>query len=615
MNLTKLFRFAGAALCIISFTLSPLTFVSVNAQSKRTDDLRKNLGGGPNVTATLADSFPDPNGDGRAAAGEEVTYTATITNNGTVDAENVVYTNTVDSISTLVPGSAQVWGDLSPYVIRCPFHNLFGSWSGGCNPRSAYSSTTSDNYVIIGGDANLLRLPSQSFDFNDAQRKLSFDARMQNRTSHELGTFDGTNPDPVGVALFIQSLAVTGGTGTVTATNTDGAGTFTAPGQAFYQYNHLDPDETVVKNLQFHVPPTVTAFTVDFMVYTRAELKIAINEVMANPGGMITDANGEWFELVNFGQFPVHLQGFKIGDSAAAGDRPLHTIASPLVFQPHSYLVFGNTTFTTNGGVPVDYAYGSALQFSNTAADAVRFVSPNDVELDRANFSNPAISMQNGISRELKDPALDNQSVDGTNWQDALVTSVYGPGGRGTPKAANTGAPPPLTARMPNNTIAPESGETISVNVGTISPGGTAVVTYRATVQDPIPVGFFALTTQGTVSGSNFDNVETDDPATANSGDRTLTPIGPLAPTAAQVDIGGRVTRADGSGIPGAIVMMTGENGSQTAVTNPFGYYNFADVTVGESYVLGVSHKRFIFDLRLVTISEGINGVNFTAIE
>jgi hypothetical protein len=43
-----------------------------------------------------------------------------------------------------------------------------------------------------------------------------------------------------------------------------------------------------------------------------------------------------------------------------------------------------------------------------------------------------------GVSRELKNPALDNSNMDGSNWANALVTAVYGPGGRGTPKAQNS---------------------------------------------------------------------------------------------------------------------------------------------------------------------------------
>jgi uncharacterized repeat protein (TIGR01451 family) len=59
------------------------------------------------VTATLTDTFPDPDGNGRAAAGEEVTYTARITNSGDADATGVSFTAPVDGNTTLVASSLQ----------------------------------------------------------------------------------------------------------------------------------------------------------------------------------------------------------------------------------------------------------------------------------------------------------------------------------------------------------------------------------------------------------------------------------------------------------------------------------------------------------------------------
>ncbi|HEX8889752.1 MAG TPA: cadherin-like domain-containing protein, partial [Pyrinomonadaceae bacterium] len=60
------------------------------------------------VTATLTDSFPDPNGDGLADKGETITYTATI-NNGTASSiTNTEFQDTPDPNTTLVGGSINV---------------------------------------------------------------------------------------------------------------------------------------------------------------------------------------------------------------------------------------------------------------------------------------------------------------------------------------------------------------------------------------------------------------------------------------------------------------------------------------------------------------------------
>src|SRR6185295_12345308 len=59
----------------------------------------------PDITATKVDSFPDL--DGKAAPGETITYDVNINNNGT-DATGVNFTDTIDSNTTLVPGSLKV---------------------------------------------------------------------------------------------------------------------------------------------------------------------------------------------------------------------------------------------------------------------------------------------------------------------------------------------------------------------------------------------------------------------------------------------------------------------------------------------------------------------------
>src|SRR3569832_698029 len=61
----------------------------------------------PDISATKVDSFPDPDADGKAAPGETITYDVNITNNGT-DANGVNFTDTIDSNTTLVPGSVKV---------------------------------------------------------------------------------------------------------------------------------------------------------------------------------------------------------------------------------------------------------------------------------------------------------------------------------------------------------------------------------------------------------------------------------------------------------------------------------------------------------------------------
>lgn len=89
-----------------------------------------------------------------------------------------------------------------------------------------------------------------------------------------------------------------------------------------------------------------------------------------------------------------------------------------------------------------------------------------------------------------------------------------------------------------------------------------------------------------------------------------------MAQTAADVSVSGRITTAKGGGISRVNITMTGSNGeTRTALSNPFGYYSFSDVPVGDTYIFSVSHKQYNFNqstqVRLILAET--NDVNFAA--
>ena len=70
----------------------------------------------------------------------------------------------------------------------------------------------------------------------------------------------------------------------------------------------------------------------------------------------------------------------------------------------------------------------------------------------------------------------------------------------------------------------------------------------------------------------------------------------------------------DGYGISKARVSITNQNGeTRTAKTNAFGYYNFEEIPVGETYILSAAHKRYQFNSQVITVSEEIQNADFTA--
>jgi uncharacterized repeat protein (TIGR01451 family) len=67
----------------------------------------------------------------------------------------------------------------------------------------------------------------------------------------------------------------------------------------------------------------------------------------------------------------------------------------------------------------------------------------------------------------------------------------------------------------------------VEVDVGTLAAaGGTATITYQATIDDPLPPGVLVVANQGLAAGDNFAAVPTDDPAAPGAADPTLVPLG-----------------------------------------------------------------------------------------
>lgn len=89
-----------------------------------------------------------------------------------------------------------------------------------------------------------------------------------------------------------------------------------------------------------------------------------------------------------------------------------------------------------------------------------------------------------------------------------------------------------------------------------------------------------------------------------------------LAPSAANVSIGGRVTTAEGFGIRNARVTMVDQNGvRRSTLTGKLGSFKFDDVEASETYIFTVAARRFTFSqpAQVVSVLEETGGINFVA--
>ncbi|HEX8160827.1 MAG TPA: Ig-like domain-containing protein [Pyrinomonadaceae bacterium] len=73
--------------------------------------------------------------------------------------------------------------------------------------------------------------------------------------------------------------------------------------------------------------------------------------------------------------------------------------------------------------------------------------------------------------------------------------------------------------------VASTAGSLTAINIGTLKPGDSVVITFQVQINNPLPNGTTQVSNQGTVSGSNFANVPTDDPTPGGTADPTVTLI------------------------------------------------------------------------------------------
>ncbi|HKY42135.1 MAG TPA: Ig-like domain-containing protein, partial [Pyrinomonadaceae bacterium] len=196
----------------------------------------------PTITATKTDSFPDLDGDGKAAPGETITYDVNISNTGPDDATGVNFSDTIDGNTTLVPGSLKV----SPLA----FPDVFAA---------------AENTPLVVGAPGVL-------------------------------TNDTGIPGPTAVPIAGGATSQ-GGTVTLSA---DGSFTYNPPadfeGNDSFTYtvtNGLTPNDTALVTLNVDAPPSVTSTTP-----TNGATEVAQNTDITITFSEAVNVTGNWFQIV-----------------------------------------------------------------------------------------------------------------------------------------------------------------------------------------------------------------------------------------------------------------------------------------------------------------------------
>ena len=187
-----------------------------------------------------------------------------------------------------------------------------------------------------------------------------------------------------------------------------------------------------VGNILCGVPPDSTAPPAPTPINDVNPGDVIITEIMIDPS-VVTDGNGEWFELFNTRSETVDIRGWRIEDES----RKPHVIpdTKPILIPPNGFLVLGkNEDSLTNGGVSVGHQYTEFLL--NNPGDTLFVFDVNDQEIDRVDFG-MLFTIPTGASLNLDPIHFDLDDNDnGANWC-ASTTSIGTGLDLGTPGAAN----------------------------------------------------------------------------------------------------------------------------------------------------------------------------------
>lgn len=159
--------------------------------------------------------------------------------------------------------------------------------------------------------------------------------------------------------------------------------------------------------------------------------EILITEIMVNPE-VVSDANGEWFEIWNNSNHDLLLNGLVMKD--AGSNQHVITSAVNMILTAGSYwLLARNGDGLTNGGVAVNYIFQN-FTLGNTS-DQLIITAADNTLIDQVSYG-PGWPVVSGASMELI-PAYHSFSGNDQpeHWLPAKMT--FGSGDKGSPGKPN----------------------------------------------------------------------------------------------------------------------------------------------------------------------------------
>jgi large repetitive protein len=453
----------------------------------------------PFKQATL---FVDADNNGVASPGDTILYEVTINNTGNAAASDVTYSDTPDSNTTLVAGSVQTSvGAITGGNTGTPPVTVFiGIIPGGASATISYKVTI--NSPLQGG---VVQVVNQGIV-----------------NSNELPPAPTNDPTvPGGGPTTVPVVAAP----VLAATKTDTLLIDTAPAGA-------SPGDTLLYQVTIGNSGNTAATSVIFNDAPDSNTALVNGSVQTNLG-TVTKGNtaGDTSLSVDIGTLPVGASvsiSFRVTINTplpagvtqvanqgivSAGNSPTVLTDDPTTPAP------GDPTVTPISASPIINATKTVQLFTDLDGDGV--TSPGDILLYTITIRNSGNSAATGV--DLNDIPDSNTTLVAGSVQTS----------QGSVTRGNT------------------AGDTsVGVNIGTIPGGGASVtISFRASINDPLPAGVTQVANQGIISGGNIPSGPTDDPTTPAPGDPTVTPI-TLSPRIIASKIDKLFVDADTNGVP-----------------------------------------------------------------
>ncbi len=292
----------------------------------------------------------------------EGTFTAS---GGVADGVTSVDVGQTEGSSTPIGHSIQLSGtgtQYSDFTWQAPSANTKGALNTG---QSFGGTPAVANPVSFSATAN----GSDQIDLSWTQNAASDDVMLAFNSTSAFGTpTDGNTysaSDPIsggGTVIYVGSATSFNHT-SLTASTTYYYKAWSVDGSANYSSGVTDNATTTAAG---SVSPG----------------DIIITEIMMDPNA-VGDNDGEYFEIFNTTVSAIDIDGWTISDD----DSESHTInnGGPLMVPAGGFLVLGESIVTTtNGGVPVAYAY-SAISLANSG-DEIILQTSGSVEIDRVEY-------------------------------------------------------------------------------------------------------------------------------------------------------------------------------------------------------------------------------------